>query len=393
MKASNFVANAPGRIVRNLDGADAFAPNPLPSMMPLDEETNRLFRRAIQGVAELRGLGRSFQNPLLLINPFLQREAVLSSRIEGTHASAEQLALFEVAPTTGEQTNDVREVNNYVRAMQYGIAQIRDGRRVSLGLIKELHRILLTGVRGENLQPGEFRQRQNFIGSSRVITEARYVPPPAAYLPEVLDDLARYFTSMDEDYFLVQIALVHYGFEAIHPFLDGNGRIGRLLIALLLCDYRYLPDPLLYLSAYFERHRDQYMDALLAVSQKAAWKEWIDFFLIGVAEQASDAIWRIEKLQDLQREYQSKLYALPHRTTTVLRLADQLFATPAVTAASVATSLGVTDKSARQTISRLVDAGILREVTGRDYGRIYLASQIVDVITDEQAQPAARTQI
>lgn len=393
MNKSDFAADAPGIVVNDLSGNLTFIPNPLPPNFNLDRKTIELALQAERAVGELAGIGRRLLNPDLLINPFLRREAVLSSRIEGTHADVEQLVLFEVEPSDDLATSDVQEVDNYSRAMRYGLSRLKMT-NVSLQLIREMHAVLLGGVRGEDKQPGEFRTRQNWIGyESRDIAKARYVPPSVQHMTDALNDLEGYITNEDNALFLIKLALIHYQFEAIHPFLDGNGRIGRLLITLLLCERGYLPSPLLYLSAYFEHHREEYLDHLWSVSQKGAWVEWIDFFLRGVAEQSRDAVLRAQQLQDLQREYQHRIRTL-RSSITLTHLVDQLFITPAVTATRAATLLGVTYVSAQKNIEKLVELGILREVTGRQWKRIYLAPEVVAIITADEApselgQPSA----
>lgn len=383
MKKSDFASDAPGMLVNNIAGSPTFVPNPLPPKFDLDPETIDLALRAERSVGGLAEIGLILPNPHLLINPFLRREAVLSSRIEGTHADVEQLALFEAEPSDSAAMSDVQEVNNYLRAMQHGLSRLTQT-RVSLQLIREMHGILLAGVRGEEKQPGEFRTRQNWIGyGGRGIEGARYVPPAIQPMMDALHDLERFITTTDDSLFLIKLAFIHYQFEAIHPFLDGNGRIGRLLITLLLCERGYLPSPLLYLSAYFERYRDEYLDHLWFVSQKGDWKEWVDFFLHGVAEQSRDGINRAQQLQRLWQHYRH--IAQARRSTKLVQLVDQLFISPAVTASQAAKLLDVTPRAAQQNIEKLVEIGILREVTGRQWRRIYLASELVDIITADEA--------
>jgi Fic family protein len=265
------------------------------------------------GQGELAGLGRALPNPHLLIAPLVRREAVLSSRIEGTQTDladlyayeAGQLALPGLRPAPPE--SDVREVLNYVRALEFGLERVHS-LPVSLRLARELHARLMEGVRGGRATPGEFRRSQNWIGPPGcTLNEADYVPPPVAEMHEALDALEKYLHAQGDYPPLVRLAFIHYQFEAIHPFLDGNGRMGRLLLSLLLVNWDLLPLPLLYLSAYFERYRSGYYDLLMAVSQRGDWREWALFFLRGVAEQARDAITRIKGLQDLQIAWRERL--------------------------------------------------------------------------------------
>jgi len=339
----------------------------------------------------LAEISRILPNPHLLINPFLRREAVLSSRIEGTHADVEQLALFEAEPSDSAAAPDVQEVSNYLRAMQHGLFRLTQT-RISLQLIREMHEILLAGVRGEEKQVGQFRTRQNWIGSGgRGIEGARYVPPATQPMMDTLNELEHFIRTTDDSLFLIKLAFIHYQFEAIHPFLDGNGRIGRLLITLLLCERGYLPSPLLYLSAYFERYRDEYLEHLWFVSQKGDWKAWVDFFLRGIAEQSRDGINRAQQIQSLWQRYRHLAQA--RRSTNLIQLVDQLFVSPAITATQAAKLLNVTPRAAQQNIEKLVEIGVLREVTGRQWRRIYLASELVNSITmDEAVAPVPYTE-
>ncbi len=310
-----------------------------------------------------------------MIGPFKRREALLSSRIEGTQASLSDLLLFEIDPTRSRSDDDAREVLNYVRALDHGLAR-EASLPLSLRMLREMHGILLEDVRGEKRTPGEFRQAPNWIGPHGcTLDRARFVPPPPDEMQEALRGFESYLHEPSELPPLVRMALVHYQFEAIHPFNDGNGRIGRLLIALQLCRENLLPDPLLYLSAWFESHRQEYYDGLLAVSREGRWSEWISFFLRGVADQARDAIVRAGKLLALREEFRGRLQTA--RTSALaLRLLDQLFELPGLTVPFAANLLDVTPRAAQQNVDKLVRAGILREVTGRKRGRIYLAEGI-----------------
>lgn len=342
---------------------------------------------ADRSLGELAGLGRMLPNPHLLIRPFLHREAVLSSRIEGTQANAADVFAHEIgygqlpgfqsaAPESG-----IREVGNYVRALEYGLERLAT-LPVSLRLIRELHERLMSGVRGDQATPGEFRRTQNWIGvSGSTLNGATYVPPPVAEMWAALDALEKYTHAEDAHPPLVRLAFVHYQFEAIHPFLDGNGRIGRLLIALLLIEWNLLPLPLLYLSAYFERHREQYYELLLAVSQRSAWREWTVYFLRGVSDQARDTVDRVKRLQDLQREWRDRLARLG-ASSRAIQLADSLFDTPMLTIPQAQKVLGVTYRAAQGNVQRLVEIGALRPVAGREYGKVFVAEAVLQAIGD-----------
>jgi Fic family protein len=347
-------------------------------------------------LGELAGLGRAMPNPDLLIGPFLRREAVLSSRIEGTQTDITQLYAFEAGQLSlpgmksAPPESDTREVMNYVQAQKYGLERVKT-LPVSLRLLRELHERLMHGVRGGIATPGEFRRVQNFIGSQgATIGDALYVPPPVNELNPALDAFEKYLHEGNELPPLVRLALIHYQFEAIHPFLDGNGRIGRLLISLLLVNWNLLPIPLLYLSAYFERNRRQYYDLLLAVSERGAWREWIVFFLEGMAAQSKDALVRAKKLQDLQAEWRQKL-TRSRASALSLRLADSLFESPIISIPGAQQLLKLQSyRSAKLHVDRLVKAGILfnwesvRKYDASIGAKIFLAPEILRILEPER---------
>lgn len=383
MQQADFSEHAPGRFVQSPEGYWTFVPHPLPPKLEFDLQTIRLLSEANRGLGELAGVGQTLPNPHLLIGPFLRREAIFSSRIEGTTATAEELLLFEALPTEEPRTPDAREVANYVKALEYGLQRLKN-LPVSLRLIRELHGVLLSGVRGQDRRPGEFRRSQNIIGQrGQRIEHARYVPPPVPEMQQGLDEFERFLHTPSDLPFLVQLALIHYQFEAIHPFMDGNGRIGRLLITLLLCERGLLKEPLLYLSAYFERNRDAYVDHLLHVSQAGTWSEWIQFFLQGVAEQSEDAIRRSQSLLSLWQNYRGR-FQTARSSALLLKLVDALFAYPATWISRARKQLGVTHRSAQLNVEKLVAAGILAEKTGRQRNRVYLAPEILAIIEADQ---------
>lgn len=379
MQPSDFSADSPGRLVRTLDGHCAFLPHPLPPPFSFDATILQMLSEADRALGQLAGVGAMLPNPHLLIGPFVRREAVLSSRIEGTVATAQQLVLFEALPGGRPSAPDVHEVANYVKALEHGLTRLKK-LPISLRLIREIHGVLLKDVRGEASRPGEFRPTQNFIGrAGQTIEAARFVPPPVSEMHKALNEFERFLHAPSDLPALVQLALIHYQFEAIHPFMDGNGRVGRLLISLLLCERGLLPQPLLYLSVYLESHRDAYIDHLLRVSQTGSWSEWIGFFLRGVAEQSRDAISRSQELMDLRKEYQRRVQS-PRASALLVQLVDDLFANPAMTIGQARKRLEVTYRSAQQNVEKLVKAGILREHTGRSRNRIYVAPEIVSII-------------
>lgn len=281
---------------------------------------------------------------------------------------------------------DVREVLNYVRALEYGLHRLHEF-PLSLRLIRELHAYLMEGVRGESQTPGEFRRTPNWIGPhGSNLNTAPYVPPPVQEMHQALGDLERYLYAEPQLPHLIRLGLIHYQFEAIHPFLDGNGRIGRLLIVLLLCAWELLPQPLLYLSAFFQTHRDDYLDLLSAVSQSGAWQEWLDFFLTGVITQARDAVTRTRRLQDI-REYYRDRFQKDRKAARLLGVVDYLFERPILTTSQIQKEQEVSFGTAQKYVEQLQDAGLLREITGQARNRVYQADQILQVL-EESLDPA-----
>jgi Fic family protein len=355
----------------------AFVPDPLPRQVDLNPSLVYLLDQASRAVATLAGIGETLPNPHLLIRPFVRREAVLSSRIEGTQASISDLFLFEAG---GERRarGDVREVANYVRALDYGLDRLGE-LPLSMRLVNEIHAELLAGVRGGERAPGELRTRQVWIGSEgTTIQEARFVAPPPGHLPELLGDWERFLHEDLQVPPLVQCAMMHYQFEAIHPYIDGNGRIGRLLITLFLCAKDVLPTPLLYLSAYFDRRRNEYYDRLYNVSATGDWEQWLRFFLEGVAEQAKDALLRSRRVRALQDEYRSVLQAGGASGNT-LRLLDELFAYPFMTVPFAHRLLGITQQGARNILERLRQDGIVR-LDETKWPRVYITTELLQAI-------------
>lgn len=385
MERASFQKEKPGKLVRTAQGYWAFVPYRLPPKLELTWDFAKHISEADRMLSELAGAARTLPNPHLLIEPFSRREAVLSSRIEGTVASLSDLMSFEALGVVHPDRADVKEVANYVAALEYGLKRIAQ-LPVSSRLMKELHERLMRGTRGEHLTPGEFRRSQNWIGPPGCsLNDATFVPSPVAEMKEALSDLERYIHAESNMPPLVRMALIHYQFEAIHPFLDGNGRIGRLLITLLLCAEVLLPQPLLYLSAFFERHRSEYYGLLLEVSQRGNWLEWITFFLRGVSEQSVDALNRANQLQQLSLEYREALHA-KRSSATLLRMCDRLFKNPVFSPNSISRALDLTYVSAQKNIDKLVDAGILREITGRKRGRIYVAQQVMEILEKRDAR-------
>lgn len=379
MNPEEFRHSSAGRLVPTIKGCLAFVPNPLP---PPALDLGRLvapIARATQALGELSGVGRSLPNPSLLIQPFTRMEAVASSKIEGTVTTLSELLLFEVGADSVHARNDTREVRNYARALEYGLKRLPT-LPISSRLFLELHKILMEDVspsRGATFQPGAFKSDQNWIGN-RLIENARFVPPPPAEAQVALGELEKYIHFGDPDLpLIVKVALVHYQFETIHPFPDGNGRIGRLLIPLMLHERKAMAQPLLYLSSFFEKNHNEYIDRMYEVSRSGAWEEWINFFMKGVEAASLGAIAKAHSLQNLHREYHSKIQSA--RSSALLgRLVDCLFDIPAVNIPFAVHHLNVTYHSAQNNIERLVALGILQEASARR-PRWYLAQEIIDL--------------
>ena len=362
MKVSDFSANKPGELIRNLSGDWCFIPAPLPAKLGWTDNLVSALSAADRALGALAGIGQRLPNPALVVRSFLRREAELSSRIEGTRAGLKDLVLFDQTQAAQEHAPDVREVDYNFRALEWGLEQVRH-RPISLGLIREMHQILLQGVRGQHKTPGQFRSMQAHIGRTDKIAEATYVPSPPHAIGPAMEELARFIKTSSDLPPLARIAMIHYQFEAIHPFADGNGRIGRVLILLMLCTEKVLPVALLNPSAFLERHRADYYRHLLAVSQRGAWNEWVTFFAQGVRDEAQDAVQRIHELDALRGEYLRRVQTA--RASALLpKLVDQLFINPAITTGRAAAALNVQFNSAQKTIDKLLRFGIVKELTG-----------------------------
>ncbi len=350
-------------------------------------------------LGELAGVGGMLVNPHLLIRPFIKREAILSSRIEGTVTRLDELLRFEAEPENPiSQPDDLEEVLNYVAALDLGLQRLQEGFPLCLRLLKEIHARLMQGVRGSDRHPGEFRRVPVFIGRlGQDYDSARFVPPHHLDLDPLLQHFEQFLNQPGDLPIVAQLALAHYQFEAIHPFEDGNGRLGRLLITLLLCERKVLPQPLLYLSVYFERHDTAYRDHLLAISQRGSWSEWLEFFAAGVTEQARDALIRGRRLMELQQIYRGRMQAAS-QSSGVLVLVDHLFQAPFITVPGVQKLLKVTHRAASLNVQKLMENGILQEIQPpRKTSRIYYAPEILHLLDAELEQgtatsPSARSQ-
>jgi len=391
MDPVQFRNSTAGRCVRQPEDYWAFIPNPLPPQLDLDWELVALLAEANARVGELSGAGRFLSNPHLLIQPYIRREAVLSSRIENTQAGMDDLFFFEADESEPPRAPDVREVANYVRTMEYGLDRLKT-LPVSGRLVREIHERLMTGVRGGHATPGEFRRTQNWIGPPGcTLMQATFVPPPVKEMKAALSEWEKYLNEEPREPALIQCALMHYQFEAIHPFIDGNGRVGRLLITFLLCERGLLSLPLLYLSAFFERYRDEYYRRLLAVSQEGDWRGWIEFFLRGVATQAQEACDNAEAILNLNEEVQNQVRAGGKAPRHTLRIVDRLFKIPVVAVSNLAKELDLQYSSVKRGIDFLERLEVLKEVTGQQRNRLYMAPKLIEILAGRHGSAGGGT--
>ena len=376
----------PGCLVRIEESghtAQAFVPYPLPPSIEVGWDLVNILSEADRRLAELAGLGRTMTNPQLLVQPLIKKEAVLSSKIEGTRTELDDLYAFELGiQATLLRKNldqeDALEVANYVKAMEVGLNRLKE-LPMSLRLIREIHAQLLHDVRGEDTSPGEFRRIQNWIGSpDSTIDQATFVPPPVSELDQCLKDFENYLHLGNNHPLLIRLAFINYQYETNHPIRDGNGRIGCLLIPLLMVAWNMLPSPLLYLSEYFEKNREQYNILLRNVSHQGHWQAWVRFFLQGVAQQSLAAMEKIKKLQDLQADWHKRLLH-PRASASQVKLADALFESPYIWPDRARRILGVTHQGAMNIIRKLVDNKVLTAISvGRS--KIYIASELLEVL-------------
>jgi Fic family protein len=380
--ASRFAATPFGSARRTpgRHGYVAYFPRPIPRTVEISAENLLRLADAEAALGRLAGAGRVLPHRHLLVRPYLRREAVASTRIEGTQASL--LEVFDAEASEQPLNADVEEVVNYVHAMEAGLQRLRT-LPVSTRLIREMHAVILGGVRGRDRQPGEIRSTQNWIGPpGATIATATFVPPPPEELDDLLSDLERFVHEDPALPPLLQAALVHYQFETIHPFLDGNGRLGRLLIVFFLAVRDRLPEPLLYLSPYFEARRDEYYAALQGVRERGDLERWLALFLDGVRVQASDAVMRAERLIDLREDYRARVRSVTRGAAN--DLVDLAFEQPVLNARFVESRLPVTRPAALTALRQLAGVGILTEMSGGPRRQLrWRAQQILEVLTGE----------
>jgi Fic family protein len=366
-------------------GYVAYFPAPVPRGLELPSSTLRLLGEAEASLGRLAGTGDLMPNPRLLMRPYLLREALSSTRIEGTRASMAEV--FEVDAAGDLPNADVEEVTNYVAALEWGVDQL-ERLPLSTRLLREMHRRLMAGVRGRDRAPGELRTSQNWIGAPNSTVEtAHFVPPPPWGLPALLTDWERFANEEAEMPLLVQNALLHSQFETIHPFLDGNGRLGRLLLVFFLIARGRLQAPLLYLSAHLEQERERYYEALQAVRQSGDATPWIDLFLMAVKTQAEDAVTRARRIIEIREGYLRAVATMG--TVNGLAMVDLICENPVATTRLVEERLGVSRPTALRLLRQLEERGVLSQGdSGRRGQRRYVAGELMEVVTDERLQVA-----
>jgi len=365
------------------EAVHAFIPPPLPPVPAVDlARLQILLEQANQAVGRLDGLASLLPDLSLLLYTYVRKEAVLSSQIEGTQSSLSDLLLYENDEAPGTPIEDVQEVSSYVAAMNHGLERMRSGFPLSLRLIREIHEILLSKGRGSSKQPGEFRRSQNWIGGSRP-GNAVFVPPPPETLDECLDKFERFLHDDETGLpLLVKAGLIHVQFETIHPFLDGNGRLGRLLITFLLCAQGALREPILYLSLYFKTNRAAYYELLDRVRTKGDWEAWLDFFLAGVRDTAEQAAHAAREILQLFENDQKKIDTLGRPAASVLRVFQHMQRNPIVAIPSTAKKIGISAPTVAKSLGHMIDLGILEETTGRERHRLFVYRRYLNILNE-----------
>ena len=370
-----------GTYIRQLKGYSAFIPAPLPPVPPInmDGELMRLLSDADRALGRLDGVTTILPNPNLFVAMYVKQEAVFSSQIEGTQSTLEDILEYEAGPVKDKRPKDVEEVVNYVRAMNYGLKELAN-LPLSLRLIRQIHAELLKGVRGGKRTPGEFRRSQNWIGPAGcTLADAEFVPPPPHEMKEVLDNFEKFLHSALPMPVLIRCGLAHAQFETIHPFLDGNGRMGRLLITFLLCEKQVLQKPLLYLSIFFKSHRAEYYDRLMAIRNAGGWEGWLRFFLRGVYEvsQASTSTARL--ILEMREKHRALLAESLANSSNGLKLLDHLFEKPVISVREAEQVMGVSYVTASSVIANMEKAELLREITGQKRNKIFRYEPYIDL--------------
>jgi Fic family protein len=371
-----------GKFVTQPGGYKAFIPKPLPPSPAIryDEKLQSLLSKADRSLARLDGITTVLPNPDLFIAMYVKKEALLSSQIEGTQASLEGVLEFEADLIPKENLDEIKEVINYVRALNHGIERLKE-LPMSLRLIKEIHKKLLEETRGTHRNPGQFRKSQNWIGPPGFpLSEAIFIPPPPDLVTPAMGEFEKFLHQESNIPPLVKIGLIHAQFETIHPFLDGNGRIGRLLITFYLFWKEILSKPLLYLSFYLKKKRQEYYDLLMKVRTEGAWEDWIKFFLTGISETSEEAAKSAREIIQLKEKLVAELYKSSIASIYAVRLIDLLFETPLVSTKEVIDKLKISKEAANELVKKFEKIGILKEITGKQRYKKYSFRQYIEVI-------------
>jgi Fic family protein len=371
-----------GKFVTQPGGYKAFIPKPLPPSPAIrfDEELQSLLSKADRSLARLDGITTVLPNPNLFIAMYVKKEALLSSQIEGTQASLEGVLEFEADLIPKENLDEIKEVINYVRALNHGIERLKE-LPMSLRLIKEIHKTLLEETRGAHRNPGQFRKSQNWIGPPGfALNEAIFVPPPPDLVTPAMGELEEFLHQESNIPPLVRIGLIHAQFETIHPFLDGNGRIGRLLITFYLFWKEILSKPLLYLSFYLKKKRQEYYDLLMKVRTEGAWEDWIKFFLTGISETSEEAAKSAREIIQLKDKLMAEIYKSSIASIYAVRLIDLLFETPLVSTKEIIDKLKISKETANELVKKFEKIGILKEITGKQRYKKYSFKRYIEII-------------
>lgn len=378
-------ASRAGQYIRQLEGYRAFIPNPLPPVaeIMMDQDMWNLLSQADRALGRLDGATDALPNPDLFVFMYVRKEAVLSSQIEGTQASLIDVLEFESQALEPDNPQEVEEVVNYISAINYGLARLQE-LPISLRLVREIHQELMKGVRGAERNPGEFRRSQNWIGAGGCsLAEATYVPPPPYEMLQSLNNLEKFLHSTLPMPTLIKVGLAHAQFETIHPFLDGNGRTGRLLITLLLCEQDILQRPLLYISYYFKKYRAEYYDCLQAVRDNGSWENWLKFFLQGVYEAAQEATKTARTIVSLKEEHrQLVLSEMGRRSGNAIALLESLYFRPIFTVEHATTVTNLSYPNANTLVKDLSNIGLLQEITGQKRNRAFSYAPYLAVFQD-----------
>lgn len=363
--------------------AQAFVPAPLPPRPPIawSPELHSKFDQALLALGRLASVSTLLPDTSLFLYMYVRKEAVLSSMIEGTQSSLSDLLLFELDQAPGVPLDDVREVSNYVAALNHGLRLLKEGLPLSIRLFREIHGVLLTKGRGSNQTPGEFRRSQNWIGGTRP-GNAAFVPPPPEEVLECMGKLELFLHDQTEPTpVLLKAALAHVQFETIHPFLDGNGRLGRLLITLLLCEQKVLREPMLYLSLYFKTHRQYYYELLNNVRLTGDWEAWLDFFAEAVIVTATQAVETAQQLLDLSNQDHVKISGLGRAAASTLQIHRALMEHPIATSGSLVEKTGITPATVNKALGHLEQLGIVRELTAQKRNRLFSYAGYIEIMS------------